>query len=205
MIMQCRKPSVWAYTASKDCSTSGTPDPLSSSQTVFLKHHPMYVQVSWRSDAAPLHAAGWAGKLAGSFQELLQMLMPVHFHCHHVTHQNSRWISGSLSSDTRLIAGIMATAGILEHWSTSRLGFRGLRNVQKKGLFYSGVTMPLPPEVAFMLLVLDGLPHVRGCGCPDCCCFCCCCCWFHSCIEGVGVGAVASASERDGLVDEKHR
>lgn len=33
-----------------------------------------------------------------------------------------------------------------------------------------------PPEVAFMLLVLDGFPHVRGCGCPDCCCFCCCCC-----------------------------
>lgn len=50
--------------------------------------------------------------------------------------------------------------------------------------------------------------HAGPCGCSDCCCCCCCCrcscCRLHSCIEGVG-GAEASASEKDGLVEEKHR
>lgn len=67
----------------------------------------------------------------------------------------------------------------------------------------------IDPEVLWPLAP-PRVRHAGRCGCSDCCCCCCCCCCrcsccrLHSCIEGVG-GAEASASEKDGLVEEKHR
>lgn len=61
--------------------------------------------------------------------------------------------------------------------------------------------------VVFLLLLAVESPHSWGVDCRGCSRCCCCCCWLHSVIEGAGAGLVASASasERDGLVEDKHR
>lgn len=105
------------------------------------------------------------------------------------------------------MALLVGTAQGLRRLSSDEAGVVADGVGEDKEVELLGLRRDAIDPVVLRALVPDEVPHAGRCGCSDdsfCCCCCrCSCCRFQSCI-GVG-GAVASASEKDGLVEEKHR
>lgn len=105
----------------------------------------------------------------------------------------------SLFGDTRfrsdsvsMIPGLLASLAARLAWARRRPvvvgAAHGMRRVSSEvpdvfvcddgdvnGVDFLGGRSDAMPKLVFGLLVLDGFPHVRGCGCSGCFCCCCCC------------------------------